>query len=176
MDGILHKPFTLARLTQCLATHARAPSATSSPGPDAVGQADASAMRLDPGVLADLRAMAGSSTDILPRVIRLYKLQSAECLEHLRKAAAEGDADAAGAAAHALKSMSLNMGARCMARLAAECEDAVRLRGDMIGPDTIEALLVEQVAVCAELDELAAAPAGSTRRPAGAAAPLDRAG
>lgn len=182
MDGILHKPFTLARLTQCLATHARAPSATSSPGPaatpgpDAVGQADASAMRLDPGVLADLRAMAGGSTDILPRVIRLYKLQSAECLEHLRKAAAEGDADAAGAAAHALKSMSLNMGARCMARLAAECEDAVRLRGDRIGPETIEALLVEQVAVCAELDELAAAPAESTRRPPGDAVPLERAG
>ncbi len=85
MDGILHKPFTLAKLSQCLASHARRDAgARGTPAAQTEEQEPAAQvlMRLDPSVLADLRMMAGGATEILARVIRLYRLQSGECLAH----------------------------------------------------------------------------------------------
>jgi two-component system sensor histidine kinase BarA len=89
MDGILHKPFTLAKLSHCLASHARRGAAgpeASTAGAETAPAEEVEAARLDAPVLADLRLMSGGSADVLRRVVGLYRSQAVECLERLRQA------------------------------------------------------------------------------------------
>lgn len=167
MDGILHKPFTLAKLSHCLAHHARRrsgeppePSSDQSTiSSDVIGQ-----IRVDLGVLDDLRMMAGGSSDLIQRVIRLYKVQSAECIEQLRAAVTDAEAGAASAAAHALKSMSLNIGAVRLAALLSDCEHDARM-GNCPDIMICETILKERNAVCEELDAFLAGCAAAGEQP-----------
>ncbi|MCE1238044.1 MAG: ATP-binding protein [Hyphomicrobiales bacterium] len=152
MDGVLHKPFTLAALEATIRAHATnlvetvgpAPiEAAASPAPGAVGADPAGEEEtpvFDAGVLADLAAMAGGATAVVDRVVRLYETQSADKLRELHEAARGGDLDRLGAAAHALKSMSFNVGARRVAERAAELERAARIEARPVAEAEIDRL------------------------------------
>jgi two-component system sensor histidine kinase BarA len=129
MDGVLHKPFTLASLAQILggfltADAAEEGGAISAPEPPApeITPAPASDL-LDPVVMSELTAMAASGrADFVERVRKLYRDNAPDAAAQVFEAAQAKDAPAAARAAHALKSMSLNIGARAVADLAAKIE------------------------------------------------------
>ena len=158
MDGVLHKPFTLAQLAEAIRTHATnvvesaaepepspaaapaaaLPNAAAPMAAPAAEPAEEEAPALDAAVLDDLRAMSGGAMVVVDRITRLYETQSVERLAELRAALAAGDLDALGKAAHALKSMSFNVGARSVAERAAACERAARVDERLVEPGEIE--------------------------------------
>jgi EAL domain-containing protein (putative c-di-GMP-specific phosphodiesterase class I)/signal transduction histidine kinase/CheY-like chemotaxis protein len=139
MDGMLSKPFTLASLAAKLgeflepsATLAEAPAAPAAtaaePRPQTATVAPQSASELlDPQVTGELaRLAAAGKSDFVARVRRLYRENAPEAVKALIAACVAGDVEAAARAAHALKSMSLNMGARVVAETAARLEAQAR--------------------------------------------------
>ncbi len=87
----------------------------------------AAADLLDPQVTTELaRLAAAGKTDFVDRIRRLYRENAPQAVKALIAACTAGDADAAARAAHALKSMSLNMGARVVAESAARMEAQAR--------------------------------------------------
>ena len=154
MDGVLHKPFTLAQLAQCLATHGRGADAAT-PSADAVEALDVAEAPagLDTTVLDDLYAMAGHSTVVVDRITGLYRTQSVERIAELREALAAGDLDRLGRTAHALKSMSFNVGARAVAEQAADIERSARIDGRPVDTSALERLASERTATMVRLDE-----------------------
>lgn len=164
MDGVLHKPFTLAALAAVIAEHAtgaeRAAEAAStvargmSEPPMAVPVAVVSPAEplLDETVLAELRGMASGSPDIVARIAHLYKMQSIERVAEVLEAARAHDLERLAAAAHALKSMSFNVGARGIAAKAGQIEHAARIESRAIATGEAEALGTELALVHAELD------------------------
>ncbi len=129
MNDVLHKPFTLAALAATLRTylgegevsapmHEAAPAAT----------VESRAVELfDPTIRAELDRMARSGrADFVERVTGLYLENAPAALKSLKEAQTQGDAEAAARAAHALKSMSLSMGASRVATAAAQCEHSAR--------------------------------------------------
>jgi two-component system sensor histidine kinase BarA len=161
MDGVLHKPFTLAQLEAVIRAHALhlVESVGTEPAEaDTTAAADASVAEteetpvLDGSVLADLRAMAGGASAVVDRVTRLYETQSAEKLRDLHEAARSGDLERLGAAAHALKSMSFNVGARRVAERAAELERAARLEARAVEDGEIDRLGLDLSAALGAID------------------------
>ena len=137
MDGMLSKPFTLAALAAKLAEFlepsvqvtAEAPAApTPAPAAQTATITPQSASELlDPQVTGELARLAASGkSDFVARVRRLYRENAPEAVKQLIAACVAGDADSAARAAHALKSMSLNMGARVVAETAARLEAQAR--------------------------------------------------
>jgi EAL domain-containing protein (putative c-di-GMP-specific phosphodiesterase class I) len=157
MDGVLHKPFTLAALARTLgefvapsdpgvpvtAVEPEATPAAAAPAP--AGPTEGSL--LDPQVTDDLRRMAaGGRAEFVERVLNLYRRHAPEAVKRLAEAA-QDPAEAA-RAAHALKSMSLNVGARAVADLAARIEadgraEVVDRAAILELADTLKATLVE---------------------------------
>jgi HPt (histidine-containing phosphotransfer) domain-containing protein len=88
---------------------------------------DSLADGLDRAVLDNIRALdqPGSSA-LLYRVIGIYLKTTPELVRAMRRAADAGDAAAVGAAAHSLKSSSLNLGAAGLGALCREIEAAAR--------------------------------------------------
>ena len=81
----------------------------------------------DPAIRADLDRMAASGRqDFVQRVQGLYAENAPLRLAELRAAEESGDMDGAARAAHALKSMSLSLGARAVAGAASALETAAR--------------------------------------------------
>jgi len=141
MDGMLSKPFTLAALAAKLAEFLEPSVQAAAEAPDAAEAAPAAAPRaqtatitpqsaselLDPQVTGELARLAASGkSDFVARVRRLYRENAPEAVKTLIQACVAGDADGAARAAHALKSMSLNMGARVVAETAARLEAQAR--------------------------------------------------
>jgi len=173
MDGVLHKPFTIEQLGETLlhyltpvstdalpasdepespvvAKAAASVDETTVPGPAVTHSDDAtSSALLDPDVIGQLREMgAGSGSAFLARVVGLYFEHAPPALEKLVAVAQAGDATASASAAHALKSMSANIGALDFVEMLAAVEGAAKRDG--LCPDTgtlaeIEAALT---AVC----------------------------
>ena len=146
MDGALYKPFTLARLSACIAAHA-----TGGLQPSAPVVSGAPAQALDAAALDDLFAMSGHSPQVVERIAGLYRMQSAERLDDLAGAVAAGDLDRIGATAHALKSMSFNVGARAVAEQAAAMERAARVEGRAPHRDDIARLRLLHAAAIEQL-------------------------
>ncbi|MGA0604288.1 EAL domain-containing protein [Caulobacter sp. KR2-114] len=142
MDGVLHKPFTLAALAAALgrflepsaaaplaALAAPAVPAAATPAPALAGGLAVSDL-LDPQVASELARMAAmGKADFVDRVRRLYRENAPEAVKGVIDASVAGDAEATARAAHALKSMSLNMGARVVAESAARIEAQARELG-----------------------------------------------
>ena len=157
MDGVLHKPFTLPKLAEVLAAHltpaedgaAIAVAERAPPVPEPVsGEADA---LLDEEVvdqIAEMGALSGAG--FLTRILGLYLEHAPPALAKLADAIASGAEPAAVAsAAHALKSMSLNIGAAALAARLAAVETAAREEGRLPDADevaTLEAVLGETLA------------------------------
>jgi two-component system sensor histidine kinase BarA len=124
MDGVLHKPFTLALLAQTLGGFLTARGVAEAPAAAPAVAAPASDL-LDPVVQGELAAMAAAGrADFVARVRTLYRDNAPAAAAMVAEQAAAGDAVEAARAAHALKSMSLNIGARAVAELAARIEAA----------------------------------------------------
>ncbi len=157
MDGVLHKPFTLAQLAACLTAHAHGASSEVEPMPMPATAAPtpSGAPTLDPAALRELKAMAGSD-EIVARITRLYRLQSVERLADLREAASSGDLDRLARAAHALKSMSLNIGAKRVATIAGTFEREARMDGAAPSAEAVAALDADLQSAITALGEEAA--------------------
>lgn len=84
----------------------------------------------DFAVLKEIARMQSDTGDLVARALDLFEIHSKKALEELVAAVRAGDGAALGRTAHALKSMSLNAGAR---RLAAACEEVETRALD--GPD-----------------------------------------
>jgi EAL domain-containing protein (putative c-di-GMP-specific phosphodiesterase class I)/signal transduction histidine kinase/CheY-like chemotaxis protein len=176
MDGMLAKPFTLAALAAKLGEFVAvaAPSAATAPAAPAPAPQTAT---LAPSVLSDLldpqvtgelaRMAAAGKSDFVARVRRLYRDNAPLAVKALIKGATDGDADAVAKAAHALKSMSLNMGARVVAESAARLEAQARELG-VVNVDQAQVLHRQLLAT---LDVLEGYPPENRATPTEGAAP-----
>lgn len=152
MDGVLHKPFTLAGLAACISAHARTGATMPAQAAQALPeQAEATSSHLDRTVLDELKGMANGSSEIVARIGRLYLSQSAERVSEVLDAVRSHDLERLAMAAHALKSMSYNIGARGIAERAAAFEQSARVEQRMITPQAASALEAELAQVHAEL-------------------------
>jgi EAL domain-containing protein (putative c-di-GMP-specific phosphodiesterase class I)/signal transduction histidine kinase/CheY-like chemotaxis protein len=141
MDAMLAKPFTLAALAAMLGQFLTAVEPAATPEPEApqpapsppakpatasVGPSAASDL-LDPQVTGELARMAAAGKgDFVARVRRLYRENAPVAVKALIEACTNQDVEGAARAAHALKSMSLNMGARLVAETSARLEAQAR--------------------------------------------------
>nr|WP_312892299.1 ATP-binding protein [Methylobacterium sp. DB0501] len=131
MDGVLAKPFTLTDLARTLAAALGEAGTAQDPSPEVLEPdapaAESGASLLDPDTLAGLAEMAeGSGSAFVERVLGLFSAHAPDGLAALHAA---GDAEAAGRAAHGLKSMSLNVGAAALAGRLRAIEHAARVEG-----------------------------------------------
>ena len=131
MDGVIHKPFTLQDLTRALQQHcgryAVAGAGSQAAKPAAAPATEPEDDLFDPALRSELKAMAEAGrADFVARVEGLYAENAPQRLADVRTAAAAGDLDGLARAAHALKSMSLSLGARAVASAAAALETAAR--------------------------------------------------
>ena len=98
---------------------------------------DADVQLLDPVTLGQLRSLnAAKKGNFLKRVVDLYSEHAPKACDQLRQHAKAGEAEACGSVAHSLKSMSLNIGAIEVAKIAAAFEQMAR--GDGKVPDRNE--------------------------------------
>jgi signal transduction histidine kinase/EAL domain-containing protein (putative c-di-GMP-specific phosphodiesterase class I)/CheY-like chemotaxis protein len=162
MDGVLHKPFTLAGLARTLAAvmdPLAAGDEAAALEPLDAGAASVSPELIDAAVAAELAHMADSGrADFVARVIRLYREHAPVAVRSMVEAVAAGDRAETARAAHALKSMSGNIGARAVADMAGRIEAAARERD--VAPAEIETLHRRLLATLDALDN-PDAPAGA---------------
>ena len=162
MDGVLHKPFTIAQLGAILSAHLAASLARQDEARPAQPVAPVAAMPvqeveegeeelpiIDPATLEQFGALA--ATGFAGRVTRLYADHAPVAVGEIGAQYASGALEQLGKAAHALKSMSLNIGARRVAAAASEIERIARHEGCLPPADLVEGLagLVEEA--CASL-------------------------
>ena len=152
MDGVVHKPFTLSDLAAVFAKHlpdrARQEAVAPAPVPSAPAHEDG---LFDIAVRTELATMGAEGPDsFVARIERLYRENAPARLDELQTAADGGDMEAASRAAHALKSMSLSLGAKGVAEAAGRLEHAAR-RGDPVAGD-VPALRQVLIATLAAID------------------------
>ena len=125
----------LAAAIARLADHAAladpaAPADSEKPASPATVGASTAADLLDPQVTGELaRLVASGKGDFVARVRRLYRENAPEAVKALIDASTNRDCEGVARAAHALKSMSHNMGARLVAETAARLEAQARELG-----------------------------------------------
>lgn len=155
MDGVLHKPFTLDDLGQVLRDwlpadmRRSATQAASADDEPAFVQDDLFDMKTFGALIAGLDKGRG---EFVRRVIGLYRQHAPEALDGLRDAHRRADAEGVAAAAHALKSMSFNLGARAVGEVAAGVERAIRLENRRVSADEITLLEVRLEKTMSALD------------------------
>ncbi len=153
MDDCVTKPYTLATLRSCLERwlSGRDTSRSGGGAEERPANADDGVRLLDPAVLSDIREMQRPGDDLAARVIALYREHAPRALATLGERITSGEAKPIADAAHALKSLSRNIGAVRVAELCAQLEraarggetrDAARLQGAIAGAltDTLAAL------------------------------------
>jgi two-component system sensor histidine kinase BarA len=158
MDGTLTKPFTLRALGDTLLGFLTPGGASAEPDPasqDSASQDSVSEHRsaigpsedadlLDAEVVDGLVDMAErAGTGFAARILDLYAETAPAALAAIRAAT---EAEAVAKAAHGLRSMSLNIGGRALARALAEIEDAARMEGRLPTSEAVACLgpLVER--------------------------------
>ncbi|MBU2533192.1 MAG: response regulator [Alphaproteobacteria bacterium] len=119
MSDFISKPFSLRSIEACL--NRWVPQASA--GTNEV-EATVPWDLLDPDVLSNLLAIQRPGDDLPGRIVRLYIQHARVALERLREACNNGQARDVSAAAHALKSLSRNVGAVRVGDLANEIEIA----------------------------------------------------
>ncbi len=149
MDDVLHKPFTLADLGAVLRAWlpgdlARTPPKTvetaiaeNEVGAEPMATATDDSL-FDLSVARPLFERRAKGSDaFVDRVFALYRKHAPEALVAMVEAHRGKDADALAKAAHALKSMSLNIGARAVANAASGIEAAIRVEGRTVAIDEV---------------------------------------
>jgi two-component system sensor histidine kinase BarA len=157
MDGVVHKPFTVADLAALL-ERLFAPGERPEAVPDATPIAENAVATeeddtlFDPVMRSELQQMAANgSGDFVRRVEGLYRDNAPKALAGVVEADTHTEQ---GRAAHALKSMSMSLGAKRVADLAVEVEAACHA-----GQDTGPLVRALAGAVHATLAALGPAPA-----------------
>ncbi|MGA0598760.1 ATP-binding protein [Enterovirga sp. CN4-39] len=160
MDAVLHKPFTVEKLARCIEAQVSGLALGRKAAPDSLSeQSDL----LDIETLAGLDEMAGvGGGDFIGRILGLFREHGPEALAALDDAIRDGQAGEVASAAHKLKSMSLNVGARALADILSTIETDAR-DGAVIPPPTI----LDELRIClraslAALDDRYTAPKAST--------------
>ena len=147
MDAVVHKPYTIAQLAQCLLEQVPefqtpADELESKNHSDPVEieieakssspNGDGDLMLVDQAILRQLRTLnEAKNGDFLKRVVGLYCEHAPKACDQLRQRAKAGEAEACGVLAHSLKSMSLNIGAIEVAKIAADFEQMSRSDGNI---------------------------------------------
>lgn len=167
MDGVLHKPFTLAAMAHCLTEHL---------SPEAAGEIRAQPAQpdapkeqssgVDAGVIEGLREMSGGDNAAVARIVALYCAHAPQSLKSIDAAFAARDREALATAAHALKSMSANIGAVAVAAAAQAVERACRLELRLPEAGAVEKIAPLVEAACVEVKRLADDGADAARRSA----------
>ncbi|MEE4190062.1 MAG: ATP-binding protein [Halieaceae bacterium] len=120
MDRILFKPYSTSDLNGLLSnyfTSSGQVERAKAPKPAAPARVDI----LDLKALDNIRSIESQTGgDLLAAVIENFRTDGEQKLDELR--AAIGDAKALGAGAHAIKSMSLNLGAKALSEYCRRCE------------------------------------------------------
>ena len=145
MDDVLHKPFTLRDMAVILRTHLREdlraaalPRVAEIEDAPPVTLPEADGDLFDKAVVASLiEGLNNGRGDFVRRVVGLYRSHAPEAAATMQAAHAEGDEDRLARAAHALKSMSLNIGAKTVAGVAGGIERAIRVEHRSIASDEI---------------------------------------
>ncbi|WP_460448983.1 hybrid sensor histidine kinase/response regulator [Alsobacter sp. SYSU BS001988] len=156
MDGILHKPFTIAALAESLAPWLAGQEGAAAPAPAPLAQDEADpageAELLDPATFGELEGMASSDGGaFLARIVGLYVDHAPKALAEL-EASLDADPEDQAKAAHALKSMSFNIGAVRVAALAGACEKRVRVDGGRVDAAAVAELREQLDATLAALE------------------------
>ncbi len=176
MDGVLHKPFTIEQMGETLSRYLAAVPAQPGPAGDAPAPQDddrdvaseaippdpdptiphgdeaAPPGILDPDVIGQLREMGeASGSAFLARVVGLYFEHAPPALEKLVAVAQAGDAAASAAAAHALKSMSANIGALDFVEMLGAVEGAAKRDGQCPDAGTLAGIEAGLAGVCTAL-------------------------
>ncbi len=146
MDGVIHKPFTMQDLARALQQHcgqylAAAPAAASPATSDTPPGTEATSADslFDPAVREDLAKMASAGkADFVARIQALYAEHAPDRFAELDAAWTGANPEAVARAAHALKSMSLSLGARAVAEATSAIEAAAR--GGVLTPGALERL------------------------------------
>ncbi|MDO9440151.1 MAG: ATP-binding protein [Beijerinckiaceae bacterium] len=130
MQGVLHKPLTIAKLGDCLSEHLVAVDA----GPSAalVTEPADEDGALDQATIDQM--LSAGAPGFLAKVVGLYASHAPAALADLQRHLADGELVKIASAAHSLKSMSLNIGATRVAGVAGEIETAARIEARMPDP------------------------------------------
>ncbi|WP_411816317.1 ATP-binding protein [Hyphococcus sp. DH-69] len=135
MDDYLTKPFTLDTLGSVLTKYLEV-NEDQTPTPDeedippppivAPSKDEEQYPVFDHNVLDQIAAMQGGSSDLPVRAINLFEEHSRKAMKNLAEALKSGDRETIAKAAHALKSMSVNVGARALGAACSEIEAQAR--------------------------------------------------
>src|SRR5262249_19953716 len=174
------KPFTIGRLAQTIANllpHLTAEAAAGDQPPVEIAVAQEQSERasrhdtapsLDLGVLAHLRQLQTmGKANFVYKVLSLYVEHAPAAVERIARSAASGRADECSNAAHALKSMSLNIGARRVTELALAIETAARIQHKLPSPGAVEELRHALHMTLQEIEHLDEVSGGGPAAPAG---------
>ncbi|MEA2760297.1 MAG: two-component system, NarL family, sensor histidine kinase BarA [Methylobacteriaceae bacterium] len=148
MDAVLHKPFTIKKLAECIgsflvpsAVEETADVAESAKADERAPQAQDETALLDPETIEHLiRTAQSGRRDFIDRILTLYQSHAPRVLADLRAAAERREDIGVAAAAHSLKSMSLNMGVGRLAARLASIESAARNSRAIPQPSELEEL------------------------------------
>jgi EAL domain-containing protein (putative c-di-GMP-specific phosphodiesterase class I)/signal transduction histidine kinase/DNA-binding NarL/FixJ family response regulator/HPt (histidine-containing phosphotransfer) domain-containing protein len=155
MDAVIHKPFTIAQLARCLADlvpeFLASNKRQSAEDRDLVQPATDTAAAgadgnragplVDAAVFAQLRTMSESGgTDFLKRVVGLFSEHAPKGFAQLEQHTKAGQAAACAPLAHALKSMSVNIGAVEVAGIAGDIEQKAKRDGKVPDRKELDAL------------------------------------
>ena len=103
----------------------------------------------DSAVLAELKLMQSGAGDLVCRALDLFQTHSKEGMLRLARAVKARDAAEIASAAHALKSMAYNVGAR---RLAEACAHVERQAGDLSAlPEHLKVVRIDYAATIGEM-------------------------
>jgi two-component system sensor histidine kinase BarA len=162
MDDYLTKPFTLDTLATVIRKYLPCDDGEVRDGPEAIGEAAREqplitakpATAFDHDVLYQIAEMQPAGVNLPVRALTLFEQHSREELSTMAASLKNGDHQKLAKAAHALKSMSLNVGARA---LAAACSDIEQAAAD--GKDRRELITLCKVAADAFRQAHGALPA-----------------
>jgi len=128
MDDFMTKPFDTAQLERRIAQHVKGLSDTATDSTHEVdGPEDQSALIINEATLQGIRSIRGDDGDaLLTKVINTFMEQLPPAIETLRGLIDSKDAEALRKAAHAAKSMALNMGAEALAETLATLEQQAK--------------------------------------------------
>ena len=132
MDDYLTKPFTLDSLSGVIAKYLvadearNAPAEGGTPALAAGGAPGEAAAVFDRQVLMQIAAMQSGSANLPLRALSMFEEHSRNAIRTLAETLKHGDNEAVASAAHALKSMSVNVGARRLGAACADIEAAAR--------------------------------------------------
>jgi signal transduction histidine kinase/CheY-like chemotaxis protein/HPt (histidine-containing phosphotransfer) domain-containing protein len=157
MDDVVFKPYSLDQLRACFQRllpecSAVAPTAAGANSGDVGPACNAAAGQgddlLDAGILQECQEIAGDA--FVARIYNLYLENAPRARDEVARAVAQGDRDGCSKAAHALKSMSRNVGARQVA----ESADAIEKHAYEVGAATVEQLQLLSSRLGATLTEI----------------------